>query len=345
MVTLDPLDYRTPAIRHLAWMLTAPQLLNDPRCVDFRGCINSSVIATLDDWEQNPGHRPPALRPSAAASASPGLTPHLESHLESHLGSGLASHLSSHPGPSLVDTPPRRLGLYFEELYAVLLSDLLGWSILARNLVVRSGGQTLGELDCVVRNPETGVVEHHEIAVKFYLGVYEHAHDAPLWYGPDTQDRLDIKTDRLLQHQCRMSERPETRRLLDGLGVENVGTENPVQSRAFMPGYLFYPLDTQISSPVTAAARHLRGYWLPISQLCSISTRAWIPLAKPHWIGPWIQTPPPDVQSLEEALSWVETRGYPRLFAAMKPLPDGSGWVEHSRYFVTPEFWPGIRSF
>lgn len=298
MATLDPLDFSTPAIRHLAWMLTAPQLLNDDSlCVDFSRYIDQRVIDTLYGWEQHPERRPVAL----------------------------------------TEPMPRRLGLYFEHLYAVLMSDLLGWSILARNLAVRRGGQTLGELDFLLRHPTTGAVEHHEIAVKFYLGVYEQTRGAPLWYGPGTQDRLDIKTGRMLEHQCRMTERTETRALLDTLGMGAA-----VTPRVFMPGYLFYPLDAQIPPPITAAGRHLRGYWLPSSQLCSISTHTWVPLDKPHWLGPWMQATPPDSQHLEQALSWVETRSYPRQFAAMKPRPDGSGWVESARYFVTPEFWPGI---
>ena len=295
--SLDPADFTTPAVRHLAWMLSAPQLLNDPRCIDLNLYITAAVIATLHTWDQHPERRPAALN----------------------------------------EPPPRRLGLYFEQLYAVLMSDLLGWSILGRNLAVRDGERTLGELDILLRNPASGAVEHHEIAVKFYLGMYDRAREAPLWYGPDTQDRLDIKTERMLGHQCRMIERPETQALLDTLDAGKAET-----ARAFMPGYLFYPLHAQLPAPATVAEKHLRGYWLPSSELCAISTRTWVPLDKPHWLGPWFQQEAPLSQPLEQALAWVETRGYPRLFASLKPLPDGSGWVERSRYFVVPEFWPGF---
>lgn len=295
--SLNPAAFTTPAVRHLAWMLSAPQLLDDPRCLDLGQYITPEVVATLHCWDQDVEKRPAAL----------------------------------------VEPPPRRLGLYFEQLYAVLMADLLGWSILGRNLAVHDGGRTLGELDILLRNPASGAVEHHEIAVKFYLGIYDRAREAPLWYGPDTRDRLDIKTGRMLDHQCRMIERAETRALLDTLGVGKA-----VTAHAFMPGYLFYPLHGQLAAPSTVAEKHLRGYWLPSSELCSISTRSWVPLDKPHWLGPWVQPDAPSSQPLEQVLEWVESRGYPRLFAALKPLPDGSGWVERSRYFVVPEFWPGF---
>lgn len=294
----DLLDYKTPAVRHLAWMLTAPLLLCDACSFDPRRHASQTVFDTLSDWDRHPERQP----------------------------------------VNLAALLPRRLGLYFERLYAILMADLLGWSILGQNLVIRDQNQTLGELDFLLRNPVSGIVEHHEIAVKFYLGMHGHSRETPLWYGPsDAQDRLDIKTARMLKQQCRLTERPETQALLATLGIDEA-----VTARAFMPGYLFYPLGTRPTPPDTVADQHLRGYWLPSDQLHTISTRTWVPLEKPHWLGPWMQTEAPDPQLRDQALAWVESRGYPRLFAALKPLPDGSGWAERSRYFVVPEFWPGF---
>lgn len=250
-------------------------------------------------------------------------------------------------GPKmLTEQPARRLGHYFERLYECLMQDLLGWDILLKNQPVRSNGITLGELDFLVRNPEDNVVEHHEIAVKFYLGHQNASQDRPLWYGPNARDRLDIKTQRLIDHQSQMTERPETRNLLMSLGIEM-----PVRPRVFMPGYLFYPLTRSLTPPETIPSGHLRGDWLYINDLDEMSAlgkltaadgKRWIPLVKPHWLGPWRQQEIPDPQSTEEALAVVRSINVPRLFAVLELSPEDGYWRETSRVFVVPSNWPEL---
>src|SRR5690606_5646045 len=170
--------------------------------------------------------------------------------------------LAPENGPALLTAPaPRRLGLYFEALYECLLRDLLGWTVLARNLPIRQGRETLGELDLVARNPVTGNVEHHEIAVKFYLG-YHHANGEALWYGPNARDRLDLKTAHLLEKQSQRRQLAATIATLQAHGIPQ-----PQLSRIFMPGYLFYPSRINVRAatmpvPATLPANHERGRWL-----------------------------------------------------------------------------------
>jgi hypothetical protein len=249
-------------------------------------------------------------------------------------------------GPAvLTENPPRRLGHYFERLYECLLENLLGWEILLKNQPIRSDGITLGELDFIVRNPLNQAVEHHEIAVKFYLGYQGSGLGPPLWYGPSSKDRLDLKTKRLLTHQSCLSEKPETRALLHSLNIPT-----PAQARIFMPGYLFYPAGQQIESPEGLPADHLRGEWLYVDDVeafCDTSTRpeatleSLIPLVKPHWLGPWCQPNKPDSRDTKEALAMVRDAGVPRLFAVLRQSSDDGLWREHSRLFVVSRQWPG----
>ena len=226
-----------------------------------------------------------------------------------------------------------RLGLYFEDLYQYLLCDLLGWQLIARNLPVREGGRTLGELDFLLRNPQSGAIEHHEIAIKFYLGYPEH--DRCLWYGPNASDRLDLKSQRLLQHQCGLSSLAVTRETL-----KNTGLPRPDITRAFMPGYLFYPAGSQLQPPPQVADTHLRGHWHRLATLQAAQTRAWVPLKKPHWLGPWQQTGSPDPDAVAVELKAVAEGHSPRLFAHMALEPDSGLWHEQSRHFVVPSTWP-----
>lgn len=283
-------------VDHLAWLCRAPQLLDSPLRFPLTDYLPDDWQARLAHWSADPAARPQCL----AEPANP------------------------------------RLGYYFERLYECVLTQLLGWELVTRNLQVReAGGRTLGELDFVVRNPGTGAVEHHEIAVKFYLG-YPQNQAGTRWYGPNSHDRLDLKVGRLLDHQSRSGERAETRALLAELGVRE-----PVVPRVFMPGYLFYPAGQVVRLPDFVPANHLRGHWLYHHQTRTLDTRHWVPLHKPHWLGPWHQAEEPDGGVARLALADVQERNRPRLFAALAQSPDTGLWQETARTFVVPSAWPG----
>ncbi|MCL1484758.1 MAG: DUF1853 family protein [Marinobacter sp.] len=158
-----------PAIRHLAWLCSSPQLLQCPLSFTPQRYLPNDYLATLLNWDAHPQN-----------------------------------------APALLGEPPqKRLGHYVERLYRVLLENLLGWDILLQNQQIHSDGRTIGELDFVVYNRHRQRIEHHEIAIKFYLGHTQ-------WFGPNAHDRLDLKTRSLLDQQSQRSQTPEARELLAG---------------------------------------------------------------------------------------------------------------------------------
>lgn len=311
MPPLDALDLRqfqTPAVRHLAWLCHAPQLIQDASVFEPARYLPENYLVMLQAWDTHPTKR-----------------------------------------PDILNSPPHyRLGYYVESLYACLITDLLGWTILAKNLPVRAGGTTLGELDFVLHNPHTNAVEHHEIAIKFYLGFPGSAAHLPGWYGPNPDDRLDIKTARMLGPQTRRALLPET---LDVLAQH--GIEAPAISRVFMPGYLFYQwmqssgtvtpyrVAPGVAAPASCPAHHLRGQWLALDKLGKIDTGTWVPLIKPSWLGPCIQPQSPDSTHTTHAFTDIMTTQTPRLFASLQPDPYTGLWIETHRIFVVPPQWPG----
>ncbi|MEH6561124.1 MAG: DUF1853 family protein [Marinobacter sp.] len=294
-LTPEPINsYQTPAIRHLAWLCQAPQLMRSPITFDPTQYLPSNYSEILKDWDQKPEAAPPLLS----------------------------------------DPPQRKLGFYFERLYQVLLEDLLGWPILLKNQQIKSARRTIGELDFVVHNRTDDRIEHHEIAIKFYLGVPE-SNGPTLWYGPNASDRLDLKTSRLLEQQSRRTQLPETIELL--LESDITG---PLTPRIFMPGYLFYPDNPQARTPDYVPDRHLRGRWMYILDAKTLDTSHWAVLNKPHWIGTWLQSEPPDAEHTLDALERVENKAAPQLFAVMREDRQTGNWLETDRVFVVPEAWP-----
>lgn len=297
----DLVRFRTPAVRHLAWMCHTAQLLDGPQVIDLRAYWPEDLLARLSHWDAHPEAGPAALSQPAN----------------------------------------RRLGMYFESLYACLLTDILGWDLLVRNLPIRHAGITLGELDFVVRNGHTGVVEHHEIAVKFYLGYLQPGSAADnqdvCWYGPNARDRLDLKTRRLLDQQSQRTALPETTAAL-----QHAGIEQPQATRIFMPGYLFYPLDVQLQAAEWVPVNHPRGVWAYLDAAVWMDVSHWVPLRKPHWLGPWVQSTAPDELERDTALAEIRELATPRLFARLQQHPYTGDWCEAQRIFVMPARWPGI---
>lgn len=293
----DLFRFNTPAVRHLAWLCHAPQLIQHSSVFEPLRFLPNNYLAILQSWDTNP-------------SAGPEV---------------------------LCATPHHRLGYYVESLYACLITELLGWSILARNLPIRVGGRTLGELDFLIHNPHTDAVEHHEIAIKFYLGYAGSAQQPQGWYGPNPQDRLDIKTARMLGPQRQRGLLPETLAVLAHHGIQA-----PKTSYVFMPGYLFYPHMPmhEVTRPISCADHHLRGQWIYWENLTEIDTCAWVPLKKPHWLGPWVQTHTPDNTECALALSDIRDTQTPRLFAIVQCDHINGLWTEAARVFVMPAHWP-----
>lgn len=301
MAAVKPRHWRTPAVRHLAWLCRARNLVS----------------------------RGPVFAP---AEVLPRDTP------------ARLALLDRSPAPllnQLASVKSRRLGHYFEALYRFLLTDLLHWPVLMHNTAVRSAdGRTLGELDFVVRNMASGEVEHHEIAVKYYLGLaLSSPDDGPhsRWYGPNARDRLDLKFHRMFDHQCRMTERPETLTMLRAAGIHETAAP-----RLFMPGNLFYPVAprTQPDLPEWVSKDHERGQWLYFSELPAATPASWTALTKPDWLGPFQSREIPDHGVTREILTAAERNHRPVLLARMERGYDGY-YREVNRHFVVPDSWPG----
>jgi hypothetical protein len=295
----DLKQFRVPAIRHLAWMCQTAQLSDSPLAFDLRSELALGTLETLQGWDSMPDTAPAAL----------------------------------------LEPAHRRLGYYFERLYECLLCDLLGWEVLARNVPIRGLTRTLGELDFILRNPHTGSVEHHEIAVKFYLGHMDPSdNDAPpqvRWYGPNAVDRLDLKTSRMLEQQSQRTLLAESVAALDLLGIEA-----PVKLRIFMPGYLFYSEANSVTPPVGVPQDHQRGRWAYLESVRAMDTTCWVHLRKPHWLGPWVQSATPDPHDALATLEQIALTQTPRLFASMQWDASTALWLEQERLFIVPAKWP-----
>lgn len=174
----------------------------------------------------------------------------------------------------------RRLGIYFENLWSFAFSHHPHYQLVLQNFPIRDQGKTLGELDFVVHHLPDDSLEHWELALKFYLRVDN------FWVGPGLKDRLDIKLERMRDHQLPVAHSPIATDTLQRAGVKLD------RQWALMPGRLFEPLIdmTDLGAPTPATPANF--WWASLTQflsqapgVCGASGTHWIHLPKTCWLS------------------------------------------------------------
>jgi hypothetical protein len=234
----------------------------------------------------------------------------------------------------------KRLGLYYERLWQFALCQAPDVDLLVANLPIRQEGKTLGELDLVVRDDEG--VHHLELAVKFYLGLGDDCSPHDRWLGPGSHDRLDIKLQRLTEHQLKLSSTPPARALLSEL------TCCDISSALWLGGYLFQPVHQRGGiSPAGANPEHHCGSWLRHSDWPEFAGKKpnahWQPLARQAWLAP-ARLQSEAIWEKEAFKKWiVDVEGIRQAKLLVRLDVDAEGnWLEQERLFLVPDPWPGL---
>jgi hypothetical protein len=235
--------------------------------------------------------------------------------------------------------PTRRLGHYFETLISFWLLHMPDTQLIASNLQVQNGQRTLGEYDFLFRDA-SGSVCHWEAAIKFYLQA-EPLPEQRSFIGPGTRDRLDLKLDRVFQHQLLLGDCIAGQQALPrGIKLD--------KTQAFIKGYLFYHAAAFNKDSIQGiSAFHLSGWWIrhTLDELPQASTDSrWIILPRMRWLSPAHLPADAEVMSLETLN---------KLLAAHFSLNHDAlllfelhrtkyGWQEISRGFAVCGTWPVI---
>jgi len=127
----------------------------------------------------------------------------------------------------------QKLGHLYEDALECLLGHSSSVQLLGKSIqVFDEDRKTLGELDYILRDIETGEYIHLELAVKFYLVTYRG--DEPIYPGPDPCDNWLNKLKRLKQHQLKLVQLPETKKFLkEEYGITRIITQQLVYGKLF----------------------------------------------------------------------------------------------------------------
>jgi hypothetical protein len=302
------LPFNHPFVRDLAWVMASPSLLADSiQVVSNDAC--QEIYNNNIDWLVKLDEQPELLLAALEQQKS------------------------------------HRLGYYFEHLVAFWLQQRIADENFASHVRVYEEKRTLGEFDFLFKTKRSDSLIHWETAVKFYL--HYQAEDGKVWwYGPNAQDRLDIKLDRVFNHQLKLSASPQGRALLQEKGFENV------QSQTFFKGYLFYPVSSDWRHPQplpdNIAPHHLTGWWTRINTLelpDHEESDRWVVLPRLEWLAPRRirqeqDSNLMDTQQLIDFLRKHFDHGQQSLLLTHMVWSDHSNWCEKTRGFVVSSAWP-----
>ena len=175
--------YRRPYVRDLAYALACPNVLT--QWIDFTPHENTHAISvhSASFWQVQFDAYEQRLTELDTTNDYQALTRYL-----------------------LKRPSPNRLGFHFEGLLSFWLEDgfahqLHPYETLANNVQLFNGKQTTGEIDLILYNHQDKLVEHWELAVKFFMG------SAPFepvnWVGINANDNLQRKMTHMQTKQFR----------------------------------------------------------------------------------------------------------------------------------------------
>ncbi|WP_177203423.1 DUF1853 family protein [Marinospirillum celere] len=242
----------------------------------------------------------------------------------------------------------KRLGVYHEALWELLLNAAPNIQLLGHHLSIRENKRTLGELDFIYRQKSTGEIYHLEVAIKYYLGLPQgpgEPQDLARWIGPAGLDSLAIKVQHSEQRQLPLSDLPLARQQLESViaaSKKQGSTLEPIKKQLALPGVLFYPWHSPLQPPLRASQHHWRGWWLYITDWPDFANQfngklQGQLLSKPHWLAAPLHSDLLDQQQLEALLNnHFQQHGWPLQLALFSPQ---QGW---QRVFLVKAGWPQL---
>lgn len=163
-----------------------------------------------------------------------------------------------------INTPEKfseiRLGKRVEQFLNFQIENTTNCKIIAENLQIRDGKQTIGELDAIISKNENSI--HIETVYKFYLydTSIQSENELDKWIGPNQKDTFTYKLNKLVEKQLPLLFHFETKKHLEDLNINLKNTQQNVCFKA----QLFLPFQKQNLNVYPFNAKAIYGFYLSI---------------------------------------------------------------------------------
>ncbi len=175
-----------------------------------------------------------------------------------------------------------RLGYQMEHACKQLLDQSTEYEVLVHNLPIRNGKQTIGEIDFILRELETGQLIHIELTYKFYIINPKISEPIHQLMGPNKRDMFFTKMEKIKNEQFALLHTNSGTAALTAKGIEH----KSIIHQACYKAQLFEPYGSEPLSIRPLNPKCIVGYWLRIKDLQDASFSSfqfYIPF-KTQWV-------------------------------------------------------------
>lgn len=183
-----------------------------------------------------------------------------------------------------------RLGKRIEQFVLFELEQDESIQLLKSNIQIFRNQITLGELDCLIKQLEVPI--HLEIVYKFYLYDPSISTELNRWVGPNRNDSLVLKLNKLKEKQLPLLYHPETVKLLNTLNIKLTEFKQQV----FFKAQLFMPFEAPEASFPFVNKDCVKGFYISYRDFKFFKNYSYhVPskldwLVEPHLGVTWIST-------------------------------------------------------
>lgn len=159
-----------------------------------------------------------------------------------------------------------RLGHQIEHIFKQLLDHSENYTVLAHNIQIKKGNNTIGEIDFIVEHKGVDIrfresikkILHIELTYKFYIIDPNISDPIHRLMGPNRKDMFFTKMEKTRDKQLPLLFTKEGKEALKSLSIS---TENIVQQTAFL-GQLFTPYNKKIPCIRPLNIECISGFWI-----------------------------------------------------------------------------------
>lgn len=130
------------------------------------------------------------------------------------------------------------LGKRMESCFQYIIENSKIYDVVSSNFQIRKGKETIGEIDYLIRSKISSKIIHVELSYKFYLlDPTIDGSQLEQWIGPNRNDSLVKKLNKLKSHQFPLLFSEFTQKHLDTLNLlsENIDQAYCLKAQLFLP--------------------------------------------------------------------------------------------------------------
>lgn len=151
-----------------------------------------------------------------------------------------------------------RLGHQMEFVFKQLIEYCPKYEVLLHNLPVKSGNRTIGEIDFILKDVQTGELIHIELTYKFYIIDPEISEPMHQLVGPNKRDMFFTKMEKIKNQQFELLHSEEGAKAL----ADNTIDHNKITHQTCFKAQLFEPYGSKPINIRPLNTNCIAGFWL-----------------------------------------------------------------------------------